>query len=438
MRLSSRSTRARRARHRWPNTGAALVLTVAAAACSSAELSVSAPSAAKCQVSVDNSLQTAPATGATGMLAVATTRDCAWDAASAAGWIVITDGRSGQGAGEVHYRVSPNSDPLARQGTLEVNGTQLSIHQEPAPCRFVVSPTTVAAAASGARLSIGIQTPSACSWTAVPEAPWISASDAGTERNGDGSVTLAIAANGGAARTGTVRVADQTVSVDQPAASTLEPPPAAAPEPGPQPAPPPGPTPPPEPLPPEPPPGPPPEPAPEPEICMFAVEPTQVSLASDGAAGSVAVTTTAACSWAATSDASWLVISSGSSGSATGTVQYVAAANSGPSERTATLTIGDRIVTVTQAGPPPACTYAISPSSLSVDRPPTTVPVSLTTAAGCAWIASTEENWLAVTPVDGSGSTSLTVSVDRLTGNGTRTGTVTIAGQTFTITQARD
>ena len=63
----------------------------------------------------------------------------------------------------------------------------------------------------------------------------------------------------------------------------------------------------------------------------------------------VKVTTISGCTWTATSNASWLTITSGASGTGSGDVTYSVAANSG-GVRTGTLTIADQTLTVTQQG----------------------------------------------------------------------------------------
>src|SRR5207248_7025473 len=117
---------------------AALVLaTLFASACSSSSTSIDGPSGTKCQVTVTSSVQSAPPAGGSGTLTVATSRDCTWAASTAASWIVITSGSSGQGNGSAAYRIAANTEPSARRGMIEVNSTQLPITQE-AACRFDV------------------------------------------------------------------------------------------------------------------------------------------------------------------------------------------------------------------------------------------------------------------------------------------------------------
>ena len=54
--------------------------------------------------------------------------------------------------------------------------------------------------------------------------------------------------------------------------------------------------------------------------------------------------------------------------------------------------------------------------------------------AGCAWTAASNAPWIGVTPAAGSGNGAVSFTVEPTAG-GLRTGTVTIAGQTFTVAQ---
>jgi Zn-dependent metalloprotease len=84
--------------------------------------------------------------------------------------------------------------------------------------------------------------------------------------------------------------------------------------------------------------------------CTFSINPTSASVAATASTGSVSVTATAGCSWSAVSNASFITITSGSSGTGNGTVNYSVAANTATTSRTGTLTIAGLTFTVTQAG----------------------------------------------------------------------------------------
>jgi hypothetical protein len=84
--------------------------------------------------------------------------------------------------------------------------------------------------------------------------------------------------------------------------------------------------------------------------CTYSITPTTVSPSAAATTGSVSVTAGTGCTWTATSNAAWLTITSGSSGSGNGTVNYSVAANTG-AVRSGTLTIATKTFTVTQAAP---------------------------------------------------------------------------------------
>jgi outer membrane biosynthesis protein TonB len=409
------------------------IVAALAAACSSTDLSVSAPSSTKCQVSVENTLATAPAAGANGTLHVTTTRDCTWDAASTVPWVEITSAKSGQGPADVTYRVTANTDPVARRATLTVNDSQLSIAQDPAPCRFSVTPRDVSAGAQGDGVAVRVDTHAACAWSASADVDWIRVIDGGS-RTGTASVTLDIAPNAGPARTGTAVVAGQAVRVAQ-AAAPAPPSPSPAPAPTPTPAPAPSPTPTPEPT-PVPPPTPTPTPTPAPVLpCAFVVTPAQVSLPAAGGSSSVAIATTSNCAWTASSGASWLTATP-SSGTGASVVSLVASSNTATSARSTTVVVAGVTVSVIQQAAAPVCTYAISPTSVTVGDAATTVQVAVTTRDGCTWVMDQDDRWLEIgTRGTQTGSGTAIVEVQRYRGSSQRVGTMLIAGQTFTVTQ---
>lgn len=82
---------------------------------------------------------------------------------------------------------------------------------------------------------------------------------------------------------------------------------------------------------------------------------TGQTFGASGGSGSVGVTAPSDRSWTASSNAAWLTIIGGSSGSGNGTVAFSVAVNASTSSRQATITVQDQVFTVTQEGtsPPP-------------------------------------------------------------------------------------
>jgi hypothetical protein len=71
-----------------------------------------------------------------------------------------------------------------------------------------------------------------------------------------------------------------------------------------------------------------------------------------GGAQSANVITGSGCAWTLVADVSWITINGSTTGAGTGNRTYVVAANTTSSTRTATLTVGGKTITVTQAGVP--------------------------------------------------------------------------------------
>jgi hypothetical protein len=84
--------------------------------------------------------------------------------------------------------------------------------------------------------------------------------------------------------------------------------------------------------------------------CSFSVSPPSLSFSARGGNGSVTVSTSGSCGWTATSNAAWVNITVGGSGTGSGTVGFTVSANGSGSLRSGTLTIAGQTVTVRQGG----------------------------------------------------------------------------------------
>jgi hypothetical protein len=84
----------------------------------------------------------------------------------------------------------------------------------------------------------------------------------------------------------------------------------------------------------------------------------------------------------------------------------------------------------------PSCTPTISPASASFSAPGGSGSVTVTAGSGCAWTAASNAGWISIT-AGGSGTGNGTVSYSvAANGGSARNGTLTIAGQTFTVSQS--
>ena len=402
------------------------VLMIVAPGCGrSATTSLIGPTSSKCEVSVTNNLPSVPATGGSGNLTVATNRDCAWSAKADAPWITLSSS-DGQGPAAVNYTVAVNANATPRQGAVVVAEQRVVVTQEAAPCRYTVSPTTRDVAATGEAISITLTTLDGCAWTARGDADWIGAAKPASGQS-SGSVRFDVSPNTGLARSSTATIAGQLVRINQ----------AASPQPLPG-----SPTPSPTPVPPPPAPVPgPPAPPPAPG-CTYAVAPTAKTVAASGEVLTIIVTTANDCSWSATSSTGWITITGGNAASGNGSVRVTVAANTGPA-RSANIRVAGQSVTLEQPEapapppppPPPPCSYNIAPASASVPRADGVITISVTAGDTCAWTAASQAGWITVSD-GGAGSGNGTVRLVVASNSGpSRSGTVIVAGKTFTVQQ---
>jgi uncharacterized repeat protein (TIGR01451 family) len=87
-------------------------------------------------------------------------------------------------------------------------------------------------------------------------------------------------------------------------------------------------------------------------LCSYRLSPNSALVAFNSGTGALSVTASAACPWIALSDISWIIVTSGASGSGNGTVGYSFAANPSGAPRSGTLTSAGQTFTLTQAGVP--------------------------------------------------------------------------------------
>jgi hypothetical protein len=240
---------------------------------------------------------------------------------------------------------------------------------------------------------------STCAWTAVRSASWITITS-GVSGTGPGTVVYSVAANTGAARTGTITIKGTTFTIVQSGTTTT---------------------------------------------CTSNISPLSSPLLSASTkhtafgevpiTGTVAVTST--CSWNATSSASWIQViePAGALGSGDGTVSYSVDPNPG-APRTGTITIGGKTFTVRQDGTV-VCTFDISPSPYpAFNGSSNSGQITVTpSASSCSWsAASSDPSWIQINSGSGTGAGNVAFTI-AANPAAQRTGAITIGGQTVTIVQ---
>ncbi|MEP6636023.1 MAG: BACON domain-containing carbohydrate-binding protein, partial [Acidobacteriota bacterium] len=259
------------------------------------------------------------ASGSDGLVGVSSTGSCPYTAVPNASWIKITSNGSSTAPKNVGFHIDPNTGPNQRTGSISIGDKTFTVTQDGLNCSYSIAPTSQSFTASGGANSVSVTATAGCAWTAQSNDSWITTVPAGAGGTGSGTLNYTVAANTGPSRTGTLTVAGQTFTITQASG------------------------------------------------CTYSISPTSQNFPASVAAGAVNATTVAGCAWAAASNASFITITSGASGTGNGTVNYTVSANTSTSSRSGTITIAGQTFTVTQTGAvPSAPTLQFSQSSYTV------------------------------------------------------------------------
>jgi hypothetical protein len=341
---------------------------------------------AACQYQVSPAQVTVNSAGEALVIRVTAQAGCRWSASSTTGWIAITSGGSGTGNGSIQVAISRNTGN-ARTGTITVEGRTITIQQAAvagSSCSYRLADLTRNVGRDPEEFSVTMAAPAGCTWAVSSDVRWITVADGGSGE-GSGSFRLAVGGNTSGPRSGTVRVATETFTVNQ-AAGT----------------------------------------------CTYGIRPTHYNAGRGPDDITIDVTADSGCAWTASTNAAWVTVDAGRSGSGNGTVRLLVQPNSG-GERTAIVLIAGHTFTLHQEEG--ACTTAIKPGSYHAGRGPDVIRVEVTAGSGCTWRAASPVGW--VTIAEGAtGSGSGVVRLVVLPNSGpARAVTLTIAGQPFALRQ---
>jgi hypothetical protein len=251
-----------------------------------------------CTITIASASASIPAAGGRASVPVQAGPGCGWTIASSAAWVTIASAATNSGAGTAEFTVAPNTGP-ARSTNVTVANRPFAINQA-SGCQYRLDPAAWTFATAGGPGAIGVNTVAGCDWTAESDADWLTIT---SPRAGSGpaAVQINVAANTGPQRTAGVRIANQRFVATQLTG------------------------------------------------CSYSIKPTSWGFPAAGAADWVWVTATPGCFWNATSQASWLSITTGGAGYGSAITYFVVAPNYGP-PRQGTLTIAGLIFTAVQEG----------------------------------------------------------------------------------------
>ena len=335
---------------------------------------------------------TAPATAGNGTVGLTVTpSDATWTATSNAAWLTVSPA-NGTGPATLTYSYTGNGNIASRNGTITVASQTFTLTQSGLTGGVTLTPSSDTAPAAGATGKTVAVTANAAdySWTAISNTAWLTITS-GAASTGSGIVTFNVAANTSVnSRTGTLTIGGQTFTVTQ---SGVTP--------------------------------------------AYTLASTTGTAPATAGSGTVSLTATPSdATWTATSNAAWLTVSP-SSGTGPATLTYTYNAATTIASRTGTFTVAGQTFTLTQTGLTGSLTLTpASDSAPAAGATGKTVAVTAN-AADFAWTATSNAVWLTITAgASTTGSGTVTYNVTANPSANSRTGTLTIGGQTFTVTQA--
>ncbi len=347
-----------------------------------------------CRFTLSDARTDVGASGGEVGLSVTTGDACTWRPFTTVPWISVpTASRTGSAA--LTFDIAPNAG-AAREGSVTIGDQSFSVVQgavgsTTVPCTPLVQPTAIDVAAAAASDSVRLDVGATCEWSAASAATWLTLTSPPAGR-GSTTIRFSIAQNAGAARSGTLTIAGQVVTVRQTA--TAAPPP-----------------------------------------CTYAIDPAARAFPTAGGDGRVQVTARAGCAWTATSNATWAQLAV-TQGSGNGEVRYTVQSNTATSARSARLTIAGRVHNVTQAAAPPPCSFTLDPTAQTIGATGGPAQFRVTTQSGCQWAATTQANWIQLTSAAATGNGDVVFTAQANSSTASRSGTVVVNNQTHTVTQS--
>ena len=172
-------------------------------------------SVSACLFNLSSSVQAFPIGGGSGVFSVLMPAGCPWTASSGSGFISLTAGTSGEGDGAVAFSVGANQGP-ARTGTIVVTNGAFSRTfqvQQASGCPFAVNQTTMNFSAAGGVGNIQVSAGAECSWQTSADAGWIFVTSA--PQSGNGTAAFTVQPNPSAARSASVIIGAQTITINQ-------------------------------------------------------------------------------------------------------------------------------------------------------------------------------------------------------------------------------
>ncbi len=174
-------------------------------------------------------------------------------------------------------------------------------------------------------------------------------------------------------------------------------------------------------------------------VCTVTASRTSIDAGSSTSATYVDIITPAGCPWSAhVESASWLHVAGHPGGTGSDHILVIADTNTDTTPRDGTVNLSWIPIKVHQAGA--SCVNKLAADTLDAPASGASYQISVSASGPCTWSATSNSDWITVVSVNVNPSTSSGTVVYRVDANngGARTGTMVVAGQTFTVNQSRN
>ncbi|MGO9246875.1 MAG: choice-of-anchor tandem repeat GloVer-containing protein [Verrucomicrobiia bacterium] len=171
--------------------------------------------------------------------------------------------------------------------------------------------------------------------------------------------------------------------------------------------------------------------------CTGVLNAASVSLPAKGGTKKLSVKTKDTdCSWTAVSNDPFITITSGNSGTGKSKVVYTVPGNTNTTALTGTMTIAGQTFTVNQAAG--GCKFSLSPKAGKIKAAGGAATIKVKPNFNdCVWSADSNDSFITITDgASGTGKGTVSYTVAANTNTTALTGSITIAGEAFTVTQA--
>jgi WD40 repeat protein len=159
------------------------------------------------------------ASAGSGFFSITTPQGCPWKVRISDAWI-NSYSSDGNGSATVTFYVEVNETHSARSGLISIGDESFSVTQDAAPdvCQYNVTPLRTSFRPEGGTGSVQVSVTNGCEWRARSNDFWITITS-GSGASGNGLVNFNVGGNGGEAKTGSLTIAGQTITIEQEGAS---------------------------------------------------------------------------------------------------------------------------------------------------------------------------------------------------------------------------